>query len=286
MDRLIEKPYIGVTGINLPRHAQAVSRTFEEAGLTQEQSHHRGMVGLLVSQKTLSTRFSTTSRYPNLEQIRQILTITQNTAFNTLHYHTYRRSTLALQLKELLGSSGLYADGLCEGVQLNVSWPPVSEVERIKQTFPDLKIIMQLGPKTLTESPSKVATDLIPSAEEIVANLAPYADLVSYVLIDPSGGRGQAFQINRIAPIANQINKTYPDLPLVFAGGFDATNARRRLWVLFQSIGTVDFSIDAQGGLSTHHKDQRLPNRFNISKACNYIQNAALFFKKYAHQNH
>lgn len=283
MIRSPEKPYIGVTGINLSQHAKAISQAFIEAGLTQEQSQHRGMVGLLVSQKTLSTRFSTIGRYPNLEQIRQILTISHDTAFNTLHYNTYKRSTLALQLDELLGTSRLYADGLCEGVQLNVFWPPVSEVEKIEQSFPDLKIILQLGPKALTESQREKTTDFLPSPEEIVANLAPYIDLVSYVLIDPSGGRGQSFQLNRIASIANHIRKAYPHLSLGFAGGFDATNARRRLWVLFQSIGITNFSIDAQGGLTTHHKDQRLPTQFNISKACNYIQNAALFFKKYAH---
>lgn len=268
MDRLGEKPYIGVTGITNTHEATVIAQTFIDEGLTDEQSSHRGMVGVLASERSLIPNFKGRVKYPNLDQIHQIFRITHNRAFKTLHYHTYYESALSQQLEQLLDQSNLYADRLCEGVQLNIKWPPVNEVERTKMTFPDLKIILQLGPRVLAER----------DPANIVARLSPYVALIDYALIDPSGGKKKIFRINRVAPLYNQIKEAYPDLAMVFAGGFDARNTITRLWVLSQTIGTTNFSIDAEGGLRTQSK-QGLPTPLSINRACRYVHNGALFFR-------
>lgn len=264
-----EKPYIGVTGITRVGDANAIAETFVTEGLTEEASSHRGMIGLLASQKTLSPNFQGRIKYPTLEQIRQIFEITKSRAFNTLHYHTYRSAALAHQLEVLLVQNGLYSDRLCQGLQLNIPWPPSAEVEKTKMNFPDLKIILQLGPKVLSEN----------NPEYIAANLAPYQELINYVLIDPSGGRGRVFAVNTIAPTFNRIRELYPDLPLVFAGGFDGSNVSTRLWLLYQTVGTTNFGIDAEDGLRVQKRDKQSLTHYSIPRARRYVQNAALFFK-------
>ncbi|MCR4306208.1 MAG: hypothetical protein NUV73_03945 [Candidatus Daviesbacteria bacterium] len=273
MDRLKEKPYIGVTGITNATEATAVTQTFVEEGLTDLQSKHRGMVGILVSEKSLNPHTKEKVKYPTLNQIQQIFEITRGKAFNTLHYHTYQESHLAEQLKKLLDQFGFYSNQLCDGIQLNLRWPPVDEVEKTKAAFPDLRIILQIGPKIL--GPEVLAEK---SPQEIISNLAPYVPLIDYALIDPSGGQGKVFQINTIAPIHNRIKNIYPDLPLGFAGGFNTRNIRTRLWILAQTVGTIDFSIDAEGGLRTPSKHGR-PTSLSINKTQGYTHKAALFFR-------
>lgn len=269
MDRLGEKPYIGVTGISNAREARAIVQTFISEGLTNEQSSHRGMIGILASERTLNPQSREGAQHPNLDSIRQIFSVTVGRAFNTLHYHTNHEGNLAGQLDRLVGKSGLYADSLCEGIQLNIKWPPVSEVEKIKNAFPDVKIILQLGPRVLTESP-----------EDIASNLAPYVGLIDYALIDPSGGKNKIFAVNTVAPVHNQIRAAYPDLSLVFAGGFDARNVRRRLWLLLQTVGTTNFGVDAQGGLRMQSRQELpTPAPMSINRARGYIRNAALSFR-------
>lgn len=269
MDRLREKPYIGVTGITSAREAKIIAQAFVNAGLTDEPSSHRGMIGVLVSEKSLTFPTKARTKYPDLDQVHQIFEITHGKVFNTLHYHTYHELNLAQQLEQLLDQYGLYTDRLCEGIQLNIKWPSVDEVEKTKTTFPDLKIILQLGPRVLTEK----------SPKDIAANLAPYIPLIDYALIDPSGGRRRIFQVNTVVPLYNQIRDAYPDLPLVFAGGFDARNAITRLWVLSQAVGTTNFSIDAEGGLRIQSKQSLTTPPISESRAHGYIHTAALFFK-------
>lgn len=263
------EPYIGVTGISEIEEAKRITESFIKEDLATKGGGRRGMIGLLASQKTLSSGDQLRIKYPNLERIRQIFEATGGHAFNTLHYHTYQVAGVTEQLDELLSRNGLYADKLCEGVQLNISSPPPNEVEKTRVKFPDLKIILQLGPRMLTEN----------GPITIAENLAPYIELVHYVLIDPSGGRGRVFKVNTIAPVYNQIRDKYPDVSMVFAGGFDGGNVRRRLWLLKQTVGTDNFSIDAEGGLRVQQVNIQPPAPFSISRARRYIHNASVFFR-------
>lgn len=268
MEHFRNKPYIGVTGITLPSQAEAVARTFAAEGLTDEQSSHQGMIGILATQRTLTPDMTRAAKHPNLTGIRRIFQTTQGRTFNTLHYSTSARSDLSQQLSLLLGQTGLYADRLCHGIQLNLFWPPPSELERTKVMFPDLKIILQLGPRVLSER----------SVEDIVKGLNDYQGVIDYTLIDPSGGKGMIFETNTVALIHNQIKEIYPDLPVVFAGGFNARNIKTRLFLLYQVIGFRDFGIDAEKGLRIQSRGKAITD-ISPSKAIHYIRNAASFFR-------
>lgn len=266
-----EKPYIGVTGIDQVSEAEAIAQTFINEGLTQPDSTHTGMVGLLVSPGTLRHPTIGTVKHPALAAIRQIFEATNGKAFNTLHYSTYDESRLSQQLQTLLDPTGLYADQLCQGIQLNIAWPPPAEVEKTRGMFPDIKIILQLGPRVLSEK----------SAEDIAAGLLPYKELIDYALIDPSGGRGMIFETKTVTPIYNHIKDVYPDLPMVFAGGFNARNVRTRIWLISQLIGPRDFGdfgIDAEKGLRVQKWSQDTTD-ISIEKTTRYIRNAAIFFR-------
>lgn len=263
-----EKPYIGVTGIAQVSEAKSIAQTFVDEGLTEPDNTHKGMVGLLVSQRTLRRPTLGIERYPGLATIRQIFEITRGKAFNTLHYSTYDESHLSQQLQALLDPTGLYVDQLCHGIQLNIAWPPPAEIEETRGIFPEIKIILQLGPRVLSEK----------SAEDTAERLLPYEGLIDYALVDPSGGRGMIFETKTVAPIYNRIKEVYPDLPVVFAGGFNARNVRTRIWLLSQLVGPRDFGIDAEKGLRVQKKGQATTD-LSIRKANRYIHHAASFFR-------
>lgn len=260
-----EKPYVGVTGISSVNEARLVVRSFVDAGLTDENSTHRGMIGLLTSQRTLSHDNTKTPKYPALHQIREIFLATQGRSFNTLHFSTYKVSHLTEQLTAIMEKTGIYHNRLCHGVQLNISWPPAIELEKSRTSFPSLKIILQLGPRVLSEK----------NAEDVAEGLINYEGLIDYVLIDPSGGKGTTFEPDKVAPLYNGIKDLYPNLPVVFAGGFNPENVKTRLLLLSEAIEENKFSIDAEAGLRT----QKGPSSLSIPKVAKYIHKAASFFK-------
>ncbi len=268
MARDPEKPYIGVTGITQVKEAKTIAQAFITEGLTSHDSTHKGMVGLLASQRTLSSRATSGERYPNIPLVREIFTVTQGITFNTLHYTTSTPDDLSRQTDLLIGRTGLYADRLCDGIQLNLAWPPPQEIARIRDSFPNLKVILQLGPRVLSEK----------TPEAIAEGLSAYEELIDYALIDPSGGRGMIFETNRVTPIHNQIRDAFPSLPVVFAGGFDAKNIRTRLWLLFQAVGSSNFGVDAEQGIRIQKQGQP-ETTISLTKTTRYIHHATIFFK-------
>lgn len=271
MVRNPEKPYIGITGITQVYEVQSIVQSFIEEGLTTEDSPHKGMIGLLASSKTLRL-VTTRSKYPSITEIREIFLTTRGKAFNTLHFNTYNESGFNEELVALLGNTSLYEDHLCEGVQLNTTWPSIPQLERTKSLFPDLKIILQLGPKILGGR----------SIEEIILDIATrlpaYEQCIDYALIDPSGGQGNPFELKQASIVYKQVKEIHPSLPVIFAGGLQATNVTRKLQLLSEVIGGKDFGIDAEWGLRTQKKGL-LNTKISTKKARRYIHNAASFFK-------
>lgn len=267
MKQTPEKPYIGVTGITKVNEARLIAQVFANEGLTAEASHC-GMIGVLASERTLSSKPSRVAKYPSLHEMRKIFQVSPTSTLNTLHYNTFREESLSDQVKVLLKETGLYDDKLCQGLQLNLFWPPTREVERIKTMFPDLKIILQLGHNVLVTR----------NQTNITESLMSYNGLLAYVLIDPSGGRGTEFDINDVAPVYQEIKDFYPDLPIIFAGGFKPDNVKTRLLLLSNALGTNNFGIDAENGLRVQ-KEGPEQMRFNTMRTTKYIQNAASFFR-------
>lgn len=260
-----EKPYIAVTGVGDRLGAQAVAAAFADVGPTL--CNHVGMVGYLVSDRTLAGEPPGNSRYVPIDDLADLLALTGKSAVNAIHYYNSERNQLPEQLSCLFAKDGIYRAGLCRTVQLNMNWPDVTHLQAIRQTLPDLRIILILSGR----SQRHVALP------QIGQMLRKYHSLVDFLLIDPSGGRGVTFEADYIAPFYATAREALPNTPFVLAGGFSAKNVTSRLQVLADCLETSDFGTDAETGLRDVSQADR-HGVFSASTATAYIRQAAAFF--------
>jgi phosphoribosylanthranilate isomerase len=146
----------------------------------------------------------------------------------------------------------------CHGFQLNITWPEPKALERYKTRahFNNKTIVLQCGNKAL----EVCRNDPI----ELVMRLQEYEGLIDYVLIDPSGGHGQEFNV----PVAMDYFAKLDRLPWLgfgIAGGLHAGNLDRLSSLVAEYS---DFSIDAEGRLRDSQDD------LNIEAARAYLQAA------------
>lgn len=254
--------YIGVTGpVTLQEVGHLVS-TFEKNTITLE-SNHQPMIGILVSEKTLNGMDVGNRRYPLFSQVPTLLEAASNKAFNTLHYNTSHKESLSDQVDALF-SEQIYDDNLSRGIQLNVVWPPIEELTKIKRSLPDLQVILQLSKNSLKKGP-----------QEVAERLTAYSDLVDYALLDPSGGAGRSFQPEEILPYYEAIHEMRPNVSLGIAGGFTGDNVGHRIAEVRAILGHSNFSIDAEGGLRDKVTDEYGDDLYNSRKVEWYIEEAA-----------
>jgi hypothetical protein len=259
---MIERPYIGVTGATTTGEFEHLVSSFRTNGITKE-TVHQPMIGILVSQKTLNGQEVSNRRYPHFRDIATLLTATETYSFNAIHYNSRQMDDLSDQIKGVF-VGGIYEDGLCKGLQLNIPWPPVGELISVKRALPDLKIIMQLSEKSLE--------GLTP--EETAKLVGKYGDLVDYALIDLSGGRGTVFQPQEVVPYYLELRENLPNLSVGFAGGFTGENVEERCRQITDLVGTMSFSIDAEGGLRDKVTDEYGDDIYNPEKVAVYIKAA------------
>lgn len=264
------KPYIGVTGATKKKEVDHLLETIAFAGISKE-TNHIPMIGFLVSQKTLFDQgwsvFSSNLRYPLALSLPNLLRRSVDFAFNTVHYNTQDKTTLKEQIEVLL--KGLRGEGLCHGIQFNIAWPEVDQLKAIKDKNPDLALIFQLSNKAMKGK----------SQEELLFLLSIYKNIVSYVLVDPSGGRGVSFAEKEIAPIVSSFQKEFPEITIGVAGGFTGENVEERIKSLTQKLGNNNFSIDAEGGLRDKITKNYGDDIYSREKVEGYIKNAAKTLK-------
>lgn len=260
-----ERSYIGITGATEKSDITQVAESFRKH--LNSEGDRFGMVGFLVTDQTIANQpAGRSSKHAQFVDIIQLLEASQPDAENAIHYSTRDRSTLAMQIDGVFGKTGIYNAQLARTLQLNLRWPDPIEIKRIIDKFPEMKIILQLGSKIL-EQDSRV---------EIVDRLASYEG-ISYVLIDPSGGKGVPFNEKRVAPLFRAIDYNLPDLGIAVAGGFNDQNAINALSNLTRAIATDEFSIDAEGGLRVPAQGEKY-GQFSTTKADLFIQRASSFF--------
>lgn len=260
-----ERPYIGITGATEKVDVAQVAESFRKH--ISPEGNHFGMVGFLVTDRTATNQSAgRSSKHPQFVDIVQLLEASQPGPANTIHYSTRDRSTLAAQIDGVFGKTGIYDAQLAQTLQLNLRWPDPVEIKRIIDRFPEMKVILQLGSKVLEHD----------SRGEIVDRLGAYEG-ISYVLIDPSGGKGVPFNEKRVAPLFRAISYELPDLGIAVAGGFSDQNALRTLSNLTRAIATDEFSIDAEGGLRVPVQGKK-SGEFSPAKADLFIQRASSFF--------
>lgn len=244
-------PYIGVTGFMNPNEVLEV--------LTGARMLKRLiMIGVLVSQKTLAGKTNRwPNRYPPPHKIAEIFPASDRT-LNLIHYNTDSPDSLKDQVNELIKVSGPN----CHGLQLNVAWPPLWQIRQIKVDHPNLAIVLQIGNRAIDQVGHQ--------PESIVDRVCRYTGYIDYVLVDPSGGYGQFFDLEQVKEILLALQVACTNIGLGLAGGLSMENVVNNLRPL--SILLPNLSIDAEGRL----RDKN--DHLDCSQAIGYLCSADAMF--------
>lgn len=252
-------PYIGITGFMSSSHVSSLLARFPLRGLPE----HRLMVGVLVSSKTRDGRTNKwPGRYPKMDDVKNIF-LKDGSAINLVHYNTDDTRPLYLQLVELHEMIGVEN---FDGFQLNIAWPDIASLEDYYDSFGQEKyIVLQVGGRAMAE--------LDNHPKRIAEHIGHYLPMIDYVLIDPSGGKGQPFSPENGLALLREIERQHPSLQLGIAGGF-GPNSMAHLEPIAAAFPNV--SIDAEGRLRTPQPEDRL----DMDAARDYIASAADIFRK------
>jgi phosphoribosylanthranilate isomerase len=256
------KPYVGITGPVNVQETKDICREFSEEGYSME-SPHIPMLGFLVSYKTLNGQATQNRRYPPANSLPELLRATNGQVLTMVHYNSKETDTLSNQVAEIF--DGVYENALCQAIQLNIVWPNIGQVARIKEQHPEMKVVFQASHKAMDgKTPNQIAK-----------GVQNYGDSISYVLIDPSGGRGMPFDLESSVAIYSELREQCPDLTVGFAGGFTGENVAQRLREILRKIKANDFCIDAEGGLRDKVTSAYGDDLLNIEKVRGYLQSAS-----------
>ena len=260
------KAYVGITGPVNIKETKYICKEFSEAGYSMD-SPHIPMLGFLVSYKTLNGRTTQNRRCPPANSLPELLRSTNGRVLTMVHYYSKKMKTLSNQVAQIF--DGVYENALCKAIQLNIVWPDIGQVAKIREQHPDMQVVFQASHK---------ATDG-KTPNQIAKNVQDYGDSISYVLIDPSGGRGMPFDLESSVAIYSELRDQCPDLAIGFAGGFTGENVAPRLKEIFKQIEEDKFCIDAEGGLRDKITSAYGNDLLNIEKVRGYLQSASLVLR-------
>lgn len=260
------KAYVGITGPVNIQETRDICKEFSEAGYSME-SPHIPMIGFLISYKTLNGQPTGNKRYPPANTLLNLLQATNGQVLTMVHYNSREIDTLSNQVAQIF--DGVYEKGLCKAIQLNIVWPDINQVARIKEQYPDMQVVFQASHK---------ATDG-KTPNQIAQGVRNYGDSISYVLIDPSSGRGMPFDLESSVAIYSELREKCSDLTIGFAGGFTGENVALRLNEILQKIGESNFCIDAEGGLRDKITSAYGDDLLNIEKVRGYLQSTSSVLK-------
>jgi hypothetical protein len=222
------QPYIGITGFMTHDEARYAHARFHNLGLGL--LGYRMMIGVLASSKTLAGLPNKwPGRYPPVERIESIWPYT-NESLNLIHYATDDPDTLGRQLRRLIDLAG---PGL-GGFQFNVRWPDVSALREVAE----FTNVLQVGRGAMAQY------EFEPRA--VADRLAEYEGVVSGVLLDTSGGRGEIADEAVVVPILREILDRGFTVNVGVAGGLSVKTMA--LLVPFLAV-YPRLSIDAEGRL-------------------------------------
>jgi hypothetical protein len=260
------KPYVGITGPTSLVETICLCDAFKEAGFSISTSQIP-MIGLLASYKTLNGIGVNNRRYPRFEHLLPLLSRANRDVFPMIHYNTRDNDTLSQQISRLF--DGVYDEGLCRALQLNLAWPDISEVEKIMNIFPQMQIVFQASSAIMEE---------VSDTTQLAKRIAEYRDFISYILIDPSGGRGKVFNVESSVNVYQELVERCPDLTIGFAGGFTGENAASRIEKIRKEVGK-DFCIDAEGGLRDKLSEEYGDDTLNMKKVESYLNGASTILR-------
>lgn len=290
--------YVGITGLTTVKEVKDICNEFSPASYSAKslmgnprknstKTSHIPMLGFLVSYKTLNGQPTQNRRYPPVRELSELLKATNGKVLTMIHYNSKEMDTLSEQVAKLFNANSyeifptlyfgadevlpvgsIYSRGLCQALQLNIAWPDIHQVAKIKEEFPEMQIVFQASEKAVSRKTPK----------EVAQGIRDYGSLLSYVLIDPSGGRRLEFAVESSVALYSEIKDHCDNLRIGFAGGFTGENVAARVAEIGEMIGDDGFCIDAEGGLRDKVTPEYGDDLLNLGKARKYLQEAAKGF--------
>lgn len=261
------RPYVGITGFATAPEVEALRRLPEALHLHERVDGYELAVGVLVSNVTLAGGPAPMPRYPELASIAPILADLRTIARPVLHYNSRSDAPLDVQLADLLARTDCFDADVCRRVQLNVATPAVGALEAARRAHPGLELVLQVP----------LWREDLRRATELLRFVSPYAGVVDYVLLDPSGGRGAGADDALIGAIAEASGALAERFGIVLAGGLGPANTEAELNRFRRALGEVPFSVDAEGKLRGGAADgKRVGDRLNATKMGEYLRAAAI----------
>lgn len=248
-------PYIGITGI--VNRTQVVTINAGAINLMRG-SGKQIMIGVLASSKTLAGQSNKYPYlYPPIKNLPEIFA-SDPRFLNLIHYSTDNPLLLREEIFKIIQLFKERKNGL-NGFQLNIPWPSISHLEDIKNAFPKLKFVLQIGPEAFEKaghSPKKV--------RDMASDYMPFVD---YFLLDKSAGFNKPLDAEALRPYLRELSDLFT-IGLGIAGGLGPDT----LYLAEPLIQEFpDLSIDA---LQTN-------NALNANHSVEYIRQALKMYKKY-----
>ena len=251
LGKLYER-YLGVCDVYSPDEAKAMA---DELRTFRKSPNRKVMIGVMTHPLVLSddlpvpqgVRDSIRKEFPSREEMATGF-IDDPDVFNTVHYADLygpkgpwgaQETPDVFKNLELVvehGGENLHA------IQLDLTWPKPSELEKFKDKYPDITIILQVGKYAFAEADN--------NQQSVVERLREYGETVDFSLLDMSMGMGSGMEAGTLLPMLETIKSQLPDLGLAVAGGLGPESVNLLLPIAKEF---PDISIDAQGNLK--HKD-------------------------------
>jgi hypothetical protein len=250
-------PYIGITGFMYRMEVETVLDWRPRGNfLSMGPSWRPFMVGVLASSKTLAgMKNKYPNRYPPVDRIADIFPSWSVTdVVNLIHYNTDDPDTLADQLLKLTALGGQYLHGF----QLNSNWPVIRklvirELVKYHKRYPNVRMVLQIGRRVVAETEAFFGKE---APRELAKQVVSFGNLISDVLFDMSGGRGELLDVEQARRYLRAISERGLDRGLGVAGGLDGNTLPNIEPLLF---GLSYLSIDAENNLRDEEDKLSLP---------------------------
>lgn len=245
-----KRPYIGVSGLTSEAQAREML-----AVLVSQGCDRLLMIGVLASRRScLGLEQEPVTRHPPPESFPRIFQ-DHPLALNLIHYHTDRLEDLGAQLSAVSSFGGVYLDGF----QLNVSWPPPSELAAFRAERPRMRMVLQIGAAALRDH----------APQELAGRIREYEGLADDLLLDASGGTGLPLDPGRTRPYLEALAQCGFCLGVAGGLGPGTLHLADPLLKDFPRL-----SLDAESGL----RDGR--DQFDTGRGADYLRGACRFFAR------
>lgn len=220
--------YVGVSGVTTAEQAQAILDMWPASAPPWSL-----MIGVLTSQKVM-TGGERNARSAAPKDFASIFSRDYR-VLGLVHYFTKDTSDLGEQLLHAAAWGGVG----CDGVQVNVPWPPPEELEHFRHYGEAWdRVVLQIGPAALRDTMNPA---------RINGAIAAYVhnNLITDVLLDVSGGGGRPIDPSFAAEMAHRVREVFPALGVGIAGRLTAAS----LPAVAEIVLRYGLSIDTESGV-------------------------------------